>query len=159
MNEFEFIKTRYLQVRNALIKYLEKFDEQSYYYQPTEKSNATAWIVPHLAAFERVMIMDHIPGFKFNQFISEEDIEKYKPGADGFALEKKEALSKDEAIKLLRKAQKTTLEFLDLLINNAKEVEKVDRNIAFDKYLLNFTHDTEHYGQIKYLLGTFKRTQ
>ena len=33
----------------------------------------------------------------------------------------------------------------------------VDRRVAFDRYFLNFTHDTEHYGQIKYLTGLWQR--
>ncbi|NHJ87550.1 MAG: DinB family protein [Asgard group archaeon] len=159
MKDFEIIKTNYQKLRSALIKYLDRFEGESYFYQPTDKSNATAWIVPHIVAFEKVMVTDKIEGYSFDNFISEEDVEKYRPGVDGFAFTKDEMLTKAEVIKLLDDVQKISIKFLDALIKNDPSVSKVDRDVAFDKYMLNFSHETEHYGQMKYLLGTFNRTR
>ena len=54
MKDFELLKSNYLKLRNAFINYLDKFDLESYYYQPTEKSNTTAWIVPHIALLKKL---------------------------------------------------------------------------------------------------------
>jgi len=159
MKDFELLKSNYLKLRNAFIKYLDKFDSESYYYQPTEKSNTTAWIVPHIAAFEKVMVTNKILGFDFKEFISIEDVEKYKPTVDGFTFAKDQMISKDEAIKLLRITQEVSIEFLDCMTNQTESIINVDPEIAFDRYMLNFSHETEHLGQLKYLLGTWNRTR
>jgi hypothetical protein len=156
--DFELIKANYLQLRRALIKYLEKFDEESYFYQPTEKSNAVAWIVPHIAAFEKVMVVDKIAGYDFNEFIIPEDVEKYKPSVAGYAYTKNQMMSMEEAIALLKKTMEVSSAFLDEIVHDSEKVKDVDKAVVFDKYMFNFSHETEHYGQIKYLLGTYKRT-
>ncbi|MBN1330315.1 MAG: DinB family protein [Candidatus Heimdallarchaeota archaeon] len=158
MKDFELIKSNYLKVRASIIKYLEKFDDDRYFYQPTEKSNSTAWIVPHIVAFEKVMVTDHIENYDFASFISTEDVEKYKPGVNGFAFTKKQMLTKEQAIELLTKVQDVSMQFLDDMINESEAISEVDAEIAFSKYLLNFSHEMEHFGQLKYLLGTYNRT-
>lgn len=159
MKDFELLKTNYLKLRESMIKYLDKFDEDSYFYQPTEKSNAVAWIVPHIVAFEKVMVIDKILGYKFNNFISKEDVEKYKPTVDGFEFSKDELMSKEKAIKLLEQTREVSIQFLDEMINQTDSVQEVNLEITFDRYMLNFSHETEHLGQLKYLLGTWKRIQ
>lgn len=155
--DFELLKANYLKLRNALIKYLDRFSEEGYFYQPTKKSNATAWIVPHIVAFEKVMVTSRIEGYDFPEFISKEHVEKYKPGVDAFTFKKKELLSKEEAIKLLEKSKEVLIKFLEEVIHDTEKTAKVDKAVVFDKFMLNFSHETEHYGQIKYLLGTHKR--
>lgn len=159
MHDFELVKNNYSKLRNVLIKYLEKFDEEAYLYKPTEKSNAVAWIVPHIVAFEKEEVMDFIEGYKFEIIISDEDIDKYKPGVDGYAFSEKELMTKDEAIKHLQIALEISVKFLVKIINNADEIDEVDKDMAFTRYMLNISHETEHYGQLKYLLGTYIRTQ
>ncbi len=159
LKDFELIKANYLKLRSSLIKYLGNFNDVSYYYQPTDKSNSVAWIVPHVVAFEKVMVTDKIKRYKFKRFITQEDVEKYKPAVDGYAFKKKELMKIEEAIKLLNEAQNVSLKFLDDTINGSDSTIDVDFEIAFDKYLLNFSHETEHLGQLKYLLGTYKRTR
>lgn len=157
MYDFELIKSNYLKLRSALIKYLDRFDEEGYFYQPTEKSNATAWIIPHIVAFEKMMVTDRITGFKFSKFISQENVDKYKPTVDGFAFTKDELLPKEDAIVLLEKSKEVLLKFLEDIIHDVEAVSKVDKDAVFSKFMLNFGHETEHYGQIKYLLGTYNR--
>ena len=157
MKDFELLKASYLKIRESMIKYLDKFEEESYFYQPTEKSNSAAWIVPHIVAFEKVMVVDKILGYKFEKSISQEDVDKYKPTVDGFEFTKKNLMSKKDAIKLLKHAQEVSIKFLDEMINQTDKVQEVNREIAFDRFMLNFSHETEHLGQLKYLLGTWNR--
>lgn len=157
MYDFDLIKNNYTKLRNALIKYLEKFDDSAYYYKPTDKSNAVAWIVPHIVAFEKEKVMDFIEGYKFKTIMSDEDVAKYRPGVDGFAFSENELMTKDEAIKHLQLTLEISIKFLDDIINNADEIDNVDRDIVFARYMLNINHETEHYGQMKYLLGTHMR--
>jgi len=157
MKDFELIKANYLKVRASIIKYLEKFDEERYFYQPTEKSNSAAWIVPHIVAFEKVMVTDQIENYEFSEFISTVDVEKYKPGVDGFNFTKKDMLTKEEAIILLTKAHEISIQFLDDIINQSDKISEIDAEQAFSRYLLNFSHEMEHFGQLKYLLGTYNR--
>ena len=159
MKDFELLKSNYLKLREAMIKYLSKFEDDSYFYQPTDKSNATAWIVPHIVAFEKVMVTDKILGYDFLEFISKEDVEKYKPTVDGFSFTKEQMMTKEEAIKLLEKTKEVSIQFLDNMINQTERIKNVDPEIAFDRYMLNFSHETEHLGQLKYLLGTWIRTK
>ena len=125
---------------------------------PTEKSNAVAWIVPHIAAFEKIMVIDKIEGYVFDSFISPEAVEQYRPGVNGFSFKQDDLLSLEEAILLLQEAQKVSITFLDELITQSPTVQAVEPQIAFERYLLNFSHETEHFGQLKYLLGTWQRT-
>lgn len=159
MLDFKFVKKQYLILREAVIKFLDRFDESSYYYQPTLKSNTTAWIIPHISAFEKLMVVDKIVGYNFSEFISQENIGKYKPNVDGFKFKKEEMMSKEQAIELLKRTQEVSVKFLDDLIAQNDSVKDVDPETAFNRYLLNFSHETEHYGQIKYLIGTWQRTQ
>ena len=140
MKDFELLKGNYLKLRTAFINYLEKFDSESYYYQPTKKSNSTAWIVPHIAAFEKIMVINKILGFNFKEFISEEDVEKYKPAIDGFNFSKDQMMTKEEAISLLRKTEEVSINFLDCVINQSESIVNIDPEIAFDRYMLNFSH-------------------
>lgn len=146
-------------MREAVIKFLDRFDESSYYYQPTLKSNTTAWIIPHISAFEKLMVVDKIVGYNFSEFISQENIDKYKPNVGGFKFKKEEMMSKEQAIELLKRTQEVSVKFLDDLIAQNDSVKEMDPETAFNRYLLNFSHETEHYGQIKYLIGTWQRTQ
>jgi hypothetical protein len=159
MNDLELVKSLYVKLREGLIAYLRKFDDGSYFYQPTPISNSAAWIVPHISAFEKIMVTDKIPGFDFPQFITPEDVAKYKPGVDAFTFTKDEMMGISEAIDLLKKTQEVSIAFLDDLIAGKDSTKDVDKSVAVDKYLFNFSHETEHYGQLKYLLGTWKRTR
>ena len=103
------------------------------------------------------MVTDNIAGYDFPQFISQMDVDKYKPGVDGFTFTQKEMLTKTEAIELLEKAQEVSVLFLDGLIHGS--AEEIDIEVATSKYQLNFSHETEHFGQLKYLLGTYNRTK
>ncbi|MFW9924865.1 MAG: DinB family protein [Candidatus Thorarchaeota archaeon] len=159
MRDFELIKANYLKLRNSVLKYLSNFTDESYYYQPTEKSNSTAWIVPHIVAFEKVMVVDKIQGYVFTKFISEEDVDMYKPGVDGFLFDKESLMSMKDALDLLEKSREVMINFLDEMINQADKISEVDSDQVFDRFMLNFSHETEHLGQLKYLLGTWKRLQ
>ena len=65
-------------------------------------------------------------------------------------------MSTEKAIELLKKTKDCSLKFLNALIDGTSG-SNVDPEIVKEKYLLNFSHETEHYGQLKYLLGTWKR--
>ena len=157
--DFELLKVMYTKLRKSVIKYLEGFDEEAYYFQPTEKSNSPAWIIPHIAAFEKLMVTDKIAGYNFKEFIKPEDVEKYKPTVDGFTFSKENMMTKEEAIELLNKTQEASLEFIEHMIHQSDKVMNVEPSIAFERFLFNFSHETEHLGQLKYLLGTYKRTR
>lgn len=157
MYDFNLVKGQYVKLREAVINFLDRFNEGSYYYQPTPKSNATAWIIPHVSAFEQLMVIDKITGYSFGKFISQADIDKYKPGIDGFKFANKELMRKKQAIELLKKTQDVSVKFLDDMIAQNDSVSDVDSKTAFNRYMLNFSHETEHYGQLKYLLGTWQR--
>ena len=159
MNDLELVKSIYTKLRESLIVFLGKFDDESYFYQPTPKSNAAAWIVPHISAFEKLMVTDKIHGFEFPQFITPENVTVYKPGVEAYAFAKDEMMGIPEAIELLKQTQEVSTGFLNDMIAGRDSVRKVDRSVAVDKYLFNFSHETEHYGQLKYLLGTWKRTR
>jgi hypothetical protein len=158
MLDFEFIKNNYIKLVDAIIKYLDKFTEEAYYYKPTEKSNAVAWIVPHIAAFEKEKVMDFIENYTFDKVMSDENIVKYHPGVDGYKLKQNEMMTKEKAIEHLEAAKKASLKFLDDLINNAETTKDVDQDFVFARYMLSYSHTLEHYGQLKYLLGTYNRT-
>jgi len=101
--------------------------------------------------------MDKIQEYNFGEFISQADVDKYRPGVDGFLFNKEDIMNKEEAIELLDKTQKISVEFLDNMISKADSIKNVDEEIAKKQYLLNFSHETEHLGQLKYLIGTWKR--
>jgi hypothetical protein len=157
MDDMELVESLYTKLRESLIAYLGKFNEDSYFYQPTPKSNAAAWIVPHISAFEKVMVTDKISGFDFPEFIGPDDVAKYRPGVEAYTLNKGEMMGISEAIELLKRTQEVSLGFLDDMIAGRDSMRNVDRTVAFEKYLFNFSHETEHLGQLKYLLGTWKR--
>ena len=100
------------------------------------------------------MVTDQIKEYTFDSFISPEDVEKYRPGVDGFLFKKSEMMSKDQAIQLLKKTQEVSLHFLDELIDKSSAIKEINQENAFNRYLLNFSHETEHLGQLKYLKGT-----
>ncbi|MFW9849800.1 MAG: DinB family protein [Candidatus Thorarchaeota archaeon] len=155
MNQFEFIKGQYLKLRASTIRLLENFHGDSYYYQPTKVSNSTAWIVPHISAFEKIMVADKIDGYKFPRFISEDDVAKYKPMVDGYAFDRDEMMGVAKAVDLLEKTRDISVAFLEIMIDDPPK--NIDAKNAAEKYLLNISHETEHLGQLKYLLGTWKR--
>lgn len=159
MSDFELIKANYLKLRGSVIKYLSNFSDDSYYFQPTKKSNSTAWIVPHIVAFEKVMVVDKIQGYDFPKFISEADVDMYKPGVDGFLFETDSLMIVKDALNLLEKSKVVFINFLDAIINQSEEIAEIDLDLVFDRLMLNFSHETEHLGQLKYLLGTWKRLQ
>ncbi|MGY5874997.1 MAG: DinB family protein [Candidatus Thorarchaeota archaeon] len=157
MSDFELIKTEYQKLRTGLIKWLDKFNDDSYFYQPTEMSNSAAWIVPHISAFERVMVVDKIEGYEFTEFITDRDIAIYRPGVKAYAFEEDELMSMDDAIALLRKTEEVSIQFIDSMIAKDDSVKHVDESVGFRKFLFNILHETEHYGQLKYLSGTWTR--
>ena len=93
MSDFIFIKNQYVKLRDSLITYLGKFNEESYFFQPTKVSNSPAWIIPHISAFEKIMVVDKISGYEFEEFITQDNIDKYKPGVDAYSFAKEEMMS------------------------------------------------------------------
>jgi hypothetical protein len=158
MNELEFILARYLKLREAIANWLRKhFDEAAWHFQPTPQSNAAAWIVPHLFVFEQIKVYDQIPGYTFPRLAADELVARYRPGAPGYSLRLEESMGLEEAIDYLAQARTITETFLGALLAGDPAVAGLDRRLVFDRYFLNFTHDTEHYGQLKYLTGTWQR--
>ena len=158
MNELEFMLHRYLKLREAIANWLKKnFDEGAWYYQPAPTANAAAWIVPHLIVFEQIKVYDQIPGYAFHRVATDEQVERYKPGAAGYAMGRGELMTMEEALVGLAAARKITEAFFHALLTDSPLTAGIDRRVAFDRYFLNFTHDTEHYGQIKYLTGMWQR--
>jgi hypothetical protein len=137
MTDLEFVKAQYLKLRASFIKFLDNFDDESYFYQPTNKSNSTAWIVPHISAFEKLMVADKIQGYTFEDFITSDDILKYKPGVEGFAFNREQMLGMDEAIALLERTEEASVRFLDDLIEGSTSARDVDHQNAAEKYLFN----------------------
>jgi hypothetical protein len=158
MNEVEFLLGRYLKLREAIGNWLrQNFDEEAWYYQPAPTANPAAWIVPHLIVFEQIKVYDQIPGYAFHRVATEEQVARYRPGAAGYAMGRGELMGMEEALVGLGAARKITEAFFHALLTDAPLVAGVDRRLACDRFFLNFTHDTEHYGQIKYLTGLWQR--
>ena len=158
MNELEFILARYLTLRDAIINWLgEHFDDAAWYYQPTPQANAAAWIVPHLVVFEQIKVYDQIPGATLPRIATDAEVARYKPGAAGYAMPRAELMGLEDAVTALLRARAATEAFLGKLMANNPAFSGVDRRLVFDRLFLNFTHDTEHYGQLKYLTGLWQR--
>jgi hypothetical protein len=158
MNDLEFMLNRYLKLREAIANWLKKnFDEDAWYFQPAPAANSAAWIVPHLIVFEQIKVYDQIPGYAFHRVATEEQVARYKPGAAGYAMGRGELMPMHDVLVGLAATRKITETFFHALLTDSPLVAEVDRRVAFDRYFLNFTHDTEHYGQIKYLTGLWQR--
>ena len=155
MSDLRFIIQQYSKLRDSLVNYLGKFNDESYFYQPTKVSNSPAWIVPHISAFEKVMVVDKIPGLALSEFISPNDVAIYRPGVEAYSFTSDQLMGLDDAIKLLEKTKEVSCAFLEELASG--QSREVDMDVASERYLLNYSHETEHYGQLKYLLGTWKR--
>jgi len=150
MNDLEFMLNRYLKLREAIANWLKKnFDEDAWYFQPAPAANSAAWIVPHLIVFEQIKVYDQIPGYAFHRVATEEQVARYKPGAAGYAMGRGELMPMHDVLVGLAATRKITETFFHALLTDSPLVAEVDRRVAFDRYFLNFTHDTEHYGQIK----------
>lgn len=158
MDGLEFIHGRYVKLREAIRNWLGKHsDEESWYFQPVPQANSAAWIVPHLLAFEQIKVYRQIPGGRFPELLSPEQEARFRPGAAGYAMERGELMTLADALDGLARAQEASTRFLAALRAGDPELQEVDRQLVFDRYFLNFTHDTEHYGQLKYLTGVWQR--
>lgn len=158
MDNIEFVHQRYLELRDAIVSWLGKhLQGPAWYYRPTPLSNGAAWIVPHLVAFEQQRVFDRIAGHDLARVVPVEVVERYKPGASGWSMPDADLMSAEEALAALARGRAATDAFLSRLRAGDPALAGVDRAQVFERYLLNFTHDTEHYGQLKYLTGTWER--
>ena len=120
-------------------------------------ANSCAWIVPHNVVFEQLKIYDILEGYEFEAVCTPDQIEIYKPGAAGYAFPPDQLMKKADALELMRRAHDVSVAFLDTMI--ADVPAGVDPQRAFDLFQRNFAHETEHYGQVKYLHNVFMRKQ
>ena len=158
MDEIVFMHESYLKLRDAIVVWVRKnLSGAAWYYRPSPLANSAAWIVPHLVVFEQIKVHDRITGHGFPPLASAELVERYKPGAAGYAMPEAELMSLEGALGAIARARELTERFFALLHGADPTVAGVDRGLVFERYLLNFTHDTEHYGQLKYLSGTWDR--
>jgi hypothetical protein len=152
------IRERHLRLRDSVAAWIRThFDDASWYYQPTPVSNPAAWIVPHLLAFEQQFVFDKIPGRPVPPGVSAEVVERYKPGVAGFETGKGNLMSLEEALSALARMREISNHFLSQLILASPAQPAVDPQQVVELYQHNFTHDTEHFGQLKYLSGTWGR--
>ncbi len=160
MEEMEVIRKSYLDLRDAIASWVrDQLDGKAWYYQPTPLSNPAAWIVGHLIAFEQEYVYDQIPGYSFPRGATAEVVERYRPGVAGYAMGEKSLMSAREALAGLARLRGITDRFLRELLSGAAAAKAVDQGQVRDAYQHNFTHDTEHFGQLKYLTGTWGRMQ
>jgi hypothetical protein len=158
MEEIVFIHDNYLKLRDAIASWIrDNFGGAAWYYQPTPLSNPAAWIVPHLIAFEQQYVYDQIPGYSFPRGASPEVVERYKPGVAGFSLGKGNLMSAEEALAGLTRLREISNRFFSDLRSEGAGARGVDRDKVFELYQHNSSHDTEHFGQLKYLSGTWSR--
>ncbi len=160
MEEMEVIRESYLDLRDAIASWIrDHLGGQAWYYQPTSLSNPAAWIVPHLIAFEQEYVYDQISGYSFPRGATPQLVERYRPGVAGYAMGEKNLMSAAEALAGLARLRGITDRFLSELLSGAAAAKAVDQGQVRDAYRHNFNHDTEHFGQLKYLSGTWSRLQ
>ena len=157
MDETEAVFDSYLKLRDAISQWVrDHLGGAAWFYQPTRLSNPAAWIVPHLIAFEQQYVYDQIPGYPFPRGASAEVVERYKPGVDGFSMGKKNLMSAEEALAGLARLRQISQRFFSDMRSGAAGAG-VDLRQVLDLYQHNSSHDTEHFGQLKYLSGTWGR--
>jgi DinB superfamily len=158
MDEIQDIRDGYLNLRDAIATWVhDHLRGDAWYFQPTPLSNAPAWIVGHLIAFEQQFVYDAIPGYAFPRGASPEVVERYKPGVAGFAVGAKSLIPVEEALASIARLRETSDHFLSAVRSSAPEVSGVDRRKVIEAYGHHTYHDTEHFGQLKYLSGTWER--
>jgi DinB superfamily len=156
MDEITAIRDDYLALRDAIAEWVRgQLGGAAWYYQPTPLSNPAAWIVAHLIAFEQHYIYDEIHGYPFPRGASPEVVESYKPGVDGFSMGQENLMPVEEALAGLARLRGISDRFFaDMESGGAGAV---DRRQVLELYRHNSSHDTEHFGQLKYLSGTWSR--
>ena len=158
MDEIAAIQDTYVKLRDAIASWIrDHLGGEAWYYQPTPLSNPAAWIVPHLIAFEQKYVYDEIPGYAFSRGASLEVVERYKPGVDGFAMGKRNLMTAEDALAGLARLREISDRFLSEIRSNSPGTQGVDRQKVLEVYQHNSSHDTEHFGQLKYLSGTWGR--
>ncbi len=158
MDEIAALRENYLELRNAIASWIrESLGGKAWYYQPTALSNPAAWIVPHLLAYEQEYVYDQIPGYAFPRGVAPAVVERYRPGVAGYAIGEASLMTAEEALTGLAHLRGITDRFLTELLSGAAAAEGVDRGLVLDAYRHNISHDGEHFGQLKYLSGTWSR--
>jgi hypothetical protein len=158
MSEIAVVHDNHLKLRDSIASWIrDHLGDAAWYYQPTPLSNPAAWIVPHLLAFEQQYVYDQIPGYSFPRGVSPEVVEHYKPGVAGFAMGKGDLMPAEEALAGIARLREISDRFLSEILSAAPGAGSVDHRLVFELYQHNFTHDTEHFGQLKYLSGTWSR--
>ena len=158
MDEITAIRDDYLKIRDEIASWIrDQLGGEAWYYQPTPLSNPAAWIVPHLIAFEQRYVYDEIPGYSFPRGASPEVVERYKPGVAGFSMGKDNLMPVEEALAGLARLRETSDRFFADIQSGAAGAGAVDLRQVFEVYRHNSSHDTEHFGQLKYLSGTWSR--
>jgi hypothetical protein len=160
MDEIEVIHESYLKLRDAIAAWIrEHLGGAAWYYQPTPLSNPAAWIVPHLIAFEQQFVYDKVSGYSFPRGASPEVVERYKPGVAGFSMGEANLMSAEEALAGLAREREISDRFLSEVRSGRGGARGIDRRLVSEVYQHNASHDTEHFGQLKYLSGTWSRLQ
>jgi hypothetical protein len=158
MDEIRFIRDQYVSVRDSLVSWLPKhLAGRAWYFQPRPQSTSAAWIVPHLVAFEQVTIFGTLKGWQFPPVADADFVERYRGGAAGHTMGDSDLCTPEQALASLTGARGATVGLLDALIGGQPSAAAVGRNDVFRRDLANFSHDTEHVGQLKYLAGTYER--
>ena len=158
MDDIAVIHDNHLKLRDAIASWIRDHSSgAAWYYQPTPLSNPAAWIVPHLLAFEQQYVYDQIPGYTFPLGVSAEVVERYKPGVDGFSMGEGNLMSAEEALAGLARLREISHQFFSEITSGNAGAGGVDRRKVLELYRHNSSHDTEHFGQLKYLSGTWGR--
>ncbi len=160
MDEIAVIHHNYLKLRDAIASWIrDQLGGAAWYYQPTPLSNPAAWIVPHLIAFEQQFVYDKIPGYPFPRGASPEVVERYRPGVAGFSMGEANLMSAEEALAGLARLREISDGFLLEVASGSARARGVGRQLVCEVYQHNASHDGEHFGQLKYLSGTWSRLQ
>jgi DinB superfamily len=158
MDEIAVIRDNHLKLRDDIAAWVhDHLSGAAWFFQPTPLSNPAAWIVPHLIAFEQQFVYDQISGYPFPRGVSPHVVERYKPGVDGFSMGEANLMSAEEALAGLARLREITDRFLSEIQSGGAGQGAVDRQQVLELYQHNFSHDTEHFGQLKYLSGTWSR--
>jgi hypothetical protein len=113
--------------------------------------------VPHLIAFEQQYVYDQIRGYSFACGASLEVVERYKPGVAGFSIGEGNLMSAEESLTGLARLREISDRFFSEIRSGSADTRRVDRGQVFELYKLNSSHNAEHFGQLKYLSGTWSR--
>jgi len=158
MDEIAALRESYLELRDSIASWVrDSLGSEVWYYQPTALSNPPAWIVAHLIAFEQEYVYDQIPGYSFPRGATPDVVQRYRPGVAGYAMGEASLMSTEEALAGLAHLRGITDRFLSEVLSGAADARAVDRAVISDAYRHNLSHDTEHFGQLKYLTGTWSR--